>query len=92
MKVGEFVKKTVTAVIAATPLPAAMARAQYARDLAAYETAQRAAVEAIRVKLNNPYWQPRSWIPTGLRPPVNPAPQLTIPSPFDPIDDEEPKS
>lgn len=70
----------------AFPAPAAenaaarrAATEQYARDLAAWEAKRDAAIVAIRAKLNDPYWQPRSFVALGIGlPPVNPNAGITI--------------
>jgi phage terminase large subunit-like protein len=51
---------------------AATARAEYRAaqlaDLVAWEAEAREAIAAIRVKINDPYWQPRSMLALGIRP------------------------
>lgn len=82
MKIAEFLKKTTAAVSAPvrTVLAERSAAEQYAKDMAAWEQKRREAIAAIREKLNDPLWYPRSLHPTlGIGPPpVNPNAGITL--------------
>jgi hypothetical protein len=57
------------ALTIAAPLPERAAhRAAQLADLVAWEAEAREAVAAIRIKINDPYWQPRSMLALGIRP------------------------
>lgn len=82
MKIAEFLKKTAAAVSAPvqTALAERSAAEQYAKDMAVWEAKRTAAIAAIREKLNDPLWYPRSLhLALGIGPPpVNPNVGITL--------------